>query len=164
MTFYPLPTVPPPSAVEDAEQRRQLTAAIKRQALALGFDSVGIAAATPFGDARAALLARINAGYFSGLSWFTAERADVATDPTNLLPEARSIIAVAMSYAGEASPPDVVRGHHAGVCLAMPGDTIITTCSRSACLLWCATSSRSVARLTCPWETSTRGDVAATAR
>ena len=71
---------------------------IKEYARAVGFDAVGVARAEPFAEDRAVLRERIAAGHFSGLSWFTAERADFSSDPRNLLPTARSIISLAMSY------------------------------------------------------------------
>jgi epoxyqueuosine reductase len=74
---------------------------VKAIARAAGFDVVGIAAATPFDDARRFLQERIAAGVFSGMPWFTAERAEFAGDPRNLLPDARSIISVALSYRTE---------------------------------------------------------------
>jgi epoxyqueuosine reductase len=77
---------------------RARTRAVKEIARTAGFDVVGIAAAAPFDDARRFLRERIAAGVFSGLPWFTAERADVAADPGNLLPGVRSIVAVAISY------------------------------------------------------------------
>jgi epoxyqueuosine reductase len=75
-----------------------LTRRIKEYARAVGFDAVGVARAEPFAEDRAVLRERIAAGHFSGLSWFTAERADFSSDPRNLLPTARSIISLAMSY------------------------------------------------------------------
>ena len=75
-----------------------LTRRIKQYARAVGFDAVGVARAEPFAEDRAVLRERIAAGHFSGLSWFTAERADFSSDPRNLLPTARSIISLAMSY------------------------------------------------------------------
>ncbi len=82
-----------------AEDARQVRArAVKQIARAAGFDVVGIAAATPFEDARRFLQDRIATGVFSGLTWFTAERAGVAADPSNLLPGVRSIVAVAICY------------------------------------------------------------------
>ncbi|HKO25063.1 MAG TPA: tRNA epoxyqueuosine(34) reductase QueG [Chloroflexota bacterium] len=75
-----------------------LTRRIKEYARAVGFDAVGVARAEPFAEDRAVLRKRIAAGHFSGLSWFTAERADFSSDPRNLLPTARSILSLAMSY------------------------------------------------------------------
>lgn len=96
------------------DERTRLTTRIKERARAIGFDTVGIASATPFAEARAALLERINSGYLSGLQWFTRERAEFSSDPANLLPGVRSIISVAMSYAGEVAVPDVRPGRPRG--------------------------------------------------
>jgi epoxyqueuosine reductase len=81
-----------------------LTRRIKEYARAVGFDAVGVARAEPFAEDRAVLRERIAAGHFSGLSWFTAERADFSSDPRNLLPTARSIISLAMSYRPQVLP------------------------------------------------------------
>src|SRR6185312_13582367 len=84
--------------------------AVKALAQAVGFDAVGIADAAPFDAARRFLRERIAEGAFSGLSWFSAERADFAADPRNLLPGARSIVAVALSYRTEEPVSDPGRG------------------------------------------------------
>jgi epoxyqueuosine reductase len=81
-----------------------LTRRIKEYAQAVGFDAVGVARAEPFAEDRAVLRERIAAGHFSGLSWFTAERADFSSDPRNLLPTARSILSLAMSYRPQGLP------------------------------------------------------------
>jgi epoxyqueuosine reductase len=81
-----------------------LTTRIKEYARAVGFDAVGVARAEPFAEDRAVLRERIAAGHFSGLSWFTGERADFSSDPRNLLPTARSIISLAMSYRPQGLP------------------------------------------------------------
>src|SRR2546421_6018401 len=78
-----------------------LTRRIKEYARVVGFDAVGVARAEPFAEDRAVLRERIAAGHFGGLSWFPAERADFSSDPRNLLPTARSIISLAMSYRPE---------------------------------------------------------------
>src|SRR5205085_11196796 len=83
-----------------------LTRRIKEYARAVGFDVVGVARAEPFVEDRTVLRARIAAGHFSGLSWFTGERADFSSDPRNLLPTARSIISLAMSYRPEGLPKE----------------------------------------------------------
>lgn len=82
--------------------------AVKALARTAGFDAVGIADAAPFNEARRFLRERIAGGAFSGLPWFNADRADFAADPRNLLPGARSIIGVALSYRTEepVSDPD----------------------------------------------------------
>ncbi len=82
-----------------------LTRRIKDYARAAGFDAVGVARAAPFPEDRRATQERIAAGHYSGLPWFTAERAAFSSDPRNLLPTARSIISLAMSYRPEGAPP-----------------------------------------------------------
>jgi epoxyqueuosine reductase len=77
------------------------TAAIKAYAYELGFDSVHITGAEAFPEAERVIKERIAQGLMDGLSWFTAERADVSCYPHALLPEARSIIALALCYLSE---------------------------------------------------------------
>lgn len=81
-----------------------LTERIKAYAREEGFDVVGVARAAPFPDDCYATQERIAAGHYSGLTWFTAERAAFSSDPRNLLPTARSIISLAMSYRPEGVP------------------------------------------------------------
>ena len=71
---------------------------IKEQALALGFQAVGIAAAADFRETEGLILQRIDAGRLDGLPWFTKDRARLACRPEELLPGARSIIALGASY------------------------------------------------------------------
>jgi epoxyqueuosine reductase len=91
-----------------------LTRRIKEYARSVGFDAVGVAAAEPFEGDRAVLHERIAAGHYSGLSWFTAARADFSSDPHNLLPTARSIISLAMSYRPEPTATPATPGRPRG--------------------------------------------------
>lgn len=75
-----------------------LTKYIKEEALALGFDLVGIAQAGPFEETEARLLEHIEQGRIAGLAWFTPDRARFSSDPANLLSGVRSIISLGMSY------------------------------------------------------------------
>lgn len=79
-------------------ERAARAAEVKAIALDAGFDVVGIAAADPFDEAGRFLRRRIATGAFSGMPWFSEERAHVAGDPRNLLPEVRSIISLGLSY------------------------------------------------------------------
>src|SRR5581483_11181545 len=92
------------SAPPDPSDLAALAAAVKAHALALGFDLVGIADAAPFADAEARTLAWLARGGAAGMAWLTAERVRRACRPAELLPGARSFIAVAVGYrpAGEA--------------------------------------------------------------
>lgn len=92
------------------------TQAIKEYAYSLGFDMARITSADAFPEAERVIKERIAQGYMDGLPWFTAERADVSCHPDALLPQAQSIIALAMCYLTEqpdgANPQmdDVPRG------------------------------------------------------
>jgi epoxyqueuosine reductase len=71
---------------------------IKRYARGLGFDSVGIASAEPFSRDEQAAVQRVREGLMDGLPWYTEERVRRANRPGVLLPGARSIVSLAMSY------------------------------------------------------------------
>ena len=79
---------------------------IKERARSLGFQAAGITDAAPFTETQEVMLQRIDQGLFSGLPWFTPERARLACQPRELLPNARSIIALAASYNADAPEPD----------------------------------------------------------
>jgi epoxyqueuosine reductase len=89
------------------------TAAIKELALAHGFHLARVTTAEPFAGLEPVLNARIAAGHLNGLDWFTPERAHVASAPQRLLPWARSLLVLGVSYYAEKPPlPDdgVLRG------------------------------------------------------
>lgn len=90
------------------------TTAIKALAIECGFDLVGVTTAAPFPSLQELLLDRIRRGLMGGLAWFTADRALVASDVRQLVPKARSIISLAVSYLGTESytpsTPGVPRG------------------------------------------------------
>jgi epoxyqueuosine reductase len=87
----------------DALDLDALAAAVKAQALALGCDLVGIAGTAPFAEAETRTLAWLARGGAAGMAWLTAERVRRACRPAELLPGARSFIAVGIGYrpAGE---------------------------------------------------------------
>ncbi|HEV2579617.1 MAG TPA: tRNA epoxyqueuosine(34) reductase QueG [Ktedonobacteraceae bacterium] len=74
---------------------------IKEYAYSLGFDLARITSADAFPETERIVRERIERGLMDGLPWFTAERAGVSCHPAALLPEARSIIALAMFYLAE---------------------------------------------------------------
>jgi epoxyqueuosine reductase len=74
------------------------TETIKEYAYTLGFDHVRVTKAEPFPVAEQMIKDRIARGLMEGLPWFTTERADVSCHPDALLPEARSIISLALCY------------------------------------------------------------------
>jgi len=79
-----------------------LTERIRERAYALGFDLVRVTSADPLPETEAALKERIGAGYFTGLDWFTADRAEVSSNPRALLPAARSVVTLATFYLTDA--------------------------------------------------------------
>jgi epoxyqueuosine reductase len=98
-----------------------LTSDIKDYAYSLGFDLVRITNAEPFPEREVALKERIEQGLMDGLPWFTAERAETSCNPRALLPEARSVISLAIFYLTDA-PRD----------LTTPGDPR----GRISCYAW----------------------------
>ncbi len=79
----------------------RLAAELKRRAVELGFDLVGVAAAGPVDPDRR--LARwLEAGMHGGMEYM-ARTARLRADPRRVLPGCRSVVAVAMSY--RTSPP-----------------------------------------------------------
>jgi epoxyqueuosine reductase len=94
---------------------------IKDRALEVGFDLVRVTTAEPFADAGAVLKERIGAHLMDGLDWFTTQRAEVASNPRALLPDARSVIALGVFYLTDA-PRD----------LTTPGDPH----GRVSCYAW----------------------------
>jgi epoxyqueuosine reductase len=62
---------------------------------------VRITTAQAFPEAERIIKERIEQGFMDGLPWFTAERANVSCHPDALLPEAKSVIALAMFYLTE---------------------------------------------------------------
>lgn len=83
--------------------------AIKEYAYELGFDSVRLTGAAAFPEAERVLKERIAEGLMDGLPWFTQERAAVSCYPNALLPDACSIIALAMCYLSEQPDESVER-------------------------------------------------------
>jgi epoxyqueuosine reductase len=77
------------------------TTSIKEYAYSLGFDLVHITNAEEFPEAERVIKERIEQGLMDGLPWFTTERAQVSCHPDALLPQAQSIIALAMFYLTE---------------------------------------------------------------
>lgn len=74
------------------------TLMVKEYAYSLGFDLVRVTSAEDFPEAKQVIKERIAQGLMDGLPWFTEQRADVSCHPNALLPEARSIISLAMCY------------------------------------------------------------------
>lgn len=87
----------------NAAQIRVLADALRAEARALGFVSVGFASAEEDPLRRARLLEWLSEGRHGSMEWMEA-RADQRGAPTSLWPEAKSVIALGMSYAPDADP------------------------------------------------------------
>ena len=70
----------------------------------MGFDLVGITSADPFEAEEKIAMDRLNEGLMDGLPWFHEGRIRRGTRPQEMLPGARSIISLAMSYLSEDIP------------------------------------------------------------
>lgn len=78
-------------------------ALIRGRALALGFDAIGFCRAELGALARDRLRDFLSAGQHGDMGWL-AERAAARSDPKQLWPQARSVIALGLSYAPEDDP------------------------------------------------------------
>jgi epoxyqueuosine reductase len=76
---------------------------IRDKALALGFHAVGFAPAALGPEARERLAAFLTAGQHGDMGWL-ADRAGQRAHPQALWPEARSVVAVGLSYAPDEDP------------------------------------------------------------
>ncbi|TAN37256.1 MAG: tRNA epoxyqueuosine(34) reductase QueG [Verrucomicrobia bacterium] len=88
-----------------AHQRRKLlglSGKIRNQALALGFDLVGLAPARRAEHADA-LFQWLESGCHAGMGWM-ARDPETRADPTRLLAGAKSIVCVALAYGAEIPP------------------------------------------------------------
>ena len=90
---------------------RALRDAIRDRALAGGFDAVGFAPAALGEETRGRLAAFLAEGMHGDMGWM-AEKADRRGDPCTLWPEARTVIALGLSYAPHEDPRRLL-GHPA---------------------------------------------------
>ncbi|HST04279.1 MAG TPA: tRNA epoxyqueuosine(34) reductase QueG [Chloroflexia bacterium] len=86
--------------MEGAPDLHALKAEIIERAHELGFDLVRFARAGAMPDTQRVLEERIDAGLLSGLTWFTKDRARVASDPRNLMVSAQTAMSLGISYLG----------------------------------------------------------------
>ncbi|WP_338332735.1 tRNA epoxyqueuosine(34) reductase QueG [Acetobacter sp. LMG 32666] len=99
MTEASSPSAAPTSDATNARSR--LGARIRAKALELGFDAIGFCPATLGPEARMRLQDFLANGYHGQMDWL-ADRTEQRSQPTALWPEARTVIALGLSYA----PPD----------------------------------------------------------
>ena len=93
----------------------ELKGTVIAHAHSCGFDIVGVTDADEFVVDRAAALERIHEGRMDGLPWYTESRVMRGTSPQELLPGARSVICLGLSYwlddKDEPTPASESSGH-----------------------------------------------------
>jgi epoxyqueuosine reductase len=90
----------------------RLARIVRELAYEHGLTISAITSAAPFDELKPVLDDHIAAGRLDGLEWFTPERALFSLDPHNLMPTARSIVAVGVDYrtVDPGMPNDTPRG------------------------------------------------------
>jgi epoxyqueuosine reductase len=83
----------------------ELVGRVRAAGLARGLDAVGIGPAAPMRRALEALEQRKSVGLHAGMQ-FTYRNPARSTDPSRILPGARSLVVGALSYARQSPPPD----------------------------------------------------------
>jgi epoxyqueuosine reductase len=81
----------------------KLVAELRARAMALGFDSFGITSADARPDLPEKLRSALDAGWHGDMEWM-AETAERRGSPTELWPEAKSVILLGINYGPESDP------------------------------------------------------------
>ncbi|MEY4548186.1 MAG: hypothetical protein RL685_4381 [Pseudomonadota bacterium] len=97
-----------PDTAPSVSTPAELATAIRDAALALGFARVGFCPVEPFDDAARSLASWLEQGHHGDMAYLAAEPRH---DPSRLLPEARSLIVVALPYGAGASDDAAPRKH-----------------------------------------------------
>ena len=90
----------------NAEHAERLKAALAQEAKRLGFVSFGVSPATDDARRSARLDTWLEAGFHGSMEWMEA-RADVRRGPESMWPEAKSVIALGMSYTPNHDPMEL---------------------------------------------------------
>ncbi|WP_374384417.1 tRNA epoxyqueuosine(34) reductase QueG [Dongia sp.] len=93
--------------------RADIKAAIRAQALAVGFDAVGFAPAQLAAETRQHLKDFIAAGRHGDMGWMV-EKADRRGDPKTLWPDARSVVVLGLNYGPSGDPLAILNERDAG--------------------------------------------------
>ncbi len=105
-------------AVEARQERPpEIKAAIRDQALALGFDAVGFAPATLSQAAKRGLAEYLARGYHGDMGWL-ADKAERRADPAVLWPGVRSIVVLGLNY-GPATDPRALLDRPESGCISV---------------------------------------------
>jgi epoxyqueuosine reductase len=88
-----------------------VAAELKSFARSIGFHLVGITSPAPFPAAQLDITRWLNEGHQGEMAWLNAARTRLATHPDELLPGARSLVVVGVSYrTDEPAPREPLRG------------------------------------------------------
>src|SRR5712671_7330039 len=90
-----------------------IKAAIRQQALALGFDAVGFAPPLLAPQARAHLAEFLARGYHGDMGWL-ADRAEERAQPAALWPEVKSVVVLGLNYGPQEDPLAVLEARERG--------------------------------------------------
>ena len=88
-------------------------AAIRDQALALGFNAVGFSDAAQSDQAKANLATFLAAGHHGDMGWM-ADTAERRSSPTALWPEARSVVVLGLDYGPRNDPLEALQRNDRG--------------------------------------------------
>ncbi|MBA2341672.1 MAG: tRNA epoxyqueuosine(34) reductase QueG [Pyrinomonadaceae bacterium] len=85
---------------QDTKQSTSRAAKIKARAFAEGFDKVGVVRAESLEEERARLEEWLRRGFHGEMQWMARDRESLLrrTDPRLILPDARSVVSVALNY------------------------------------------------------------------
>lgn len=97
-----------------AQKAAKLKADVAARATALGFSVFGVARADGMGHAAERLRQFLALGHHGSMDWLAAH-ADRRSDPRRLMPDARTVVMLGMSYAPEHDPMDALAKRHLGV-------------------------------------------------
>lgn len=89
--------------ISTSDRGEKLVAELRQRALALGFDSFGIARADARPDLPEKLQAALDAGWHGDMEWM-ADTAERRASTLGLWPEARSVIMLGLNYGPESDP------------------------------------------------------------
>ena len=108
----------------------ELKAALAREALALGFDCIGITAPGAISLAAKHFRDFLNAGAHGDMDWL-ARDPERRADPRGLWPDVRSVVMLGVNYGPDEDPLAILKQRTAARSRSMRKATTITTSSRS---------------------------------
>ena len=107
-----------------------LKAALTREALALGFDSIGVTDPDAIGPAGKHFCEFLEAGAHGDMDWLAAN-PERRVDPRVLWPGVRSVIMLGVNYGADENPLALLERRDRGAISVYARATTITTSSRS---------------------------------